>query len=149
MIKKIIFFLLILTLANCGYQPIYLKSNIDLLVNKFELNGDKNINRKVISLLNLKKNSEDKPGFILELNSEKKIETVAKDKAGKASIYKTTITVKVRLNQKEKLIKEKNFVESFVYNNSDNKFDLLQYQKNIEINLTDKISEKIMIFLNT
>ena len=30
----------------------------------------------------------------------------------------------------------------------DNKFDLSQYQKNIEINLIEEISKEIMIFLN-
>ena len=57
MIKKIIFFLLILSLTSCGYQPIFTKKNYDTLVIKeYQLAGDKIINRKLVSLLNLKKN---------------------------------------------------------------------------------------------
>ena len=50
--------------------------------------------------------------------------------------------MKLQLKQNEKLIKERNFSSSFTYNNSENNHDLLQYQRTIEINLTNKIFEK-------
>ena len=43
----------------------------------------------------------------------------------------------------------KNFVENFSYGKTGNNFDLLQYQNNIEDNLIDKITDKIIIFLNS
>ena len=39
-------------------------------------------------------------------------------------------------------------IDSFTYNNNSNKFELAQYQKNIEKNLTNKIAEEIIVFLN-
>ena len=45
--------------------------------------------------------------------------------------------------------REKNFVSSFTYNNIENKFDLSQYQKNIEANLIQKLKEEIVIFLKS
>ena len=54
MIKKIILFFLLITVSNCGYEPT-LKKNINLSIQKFELLGDKNINRRIVSLLGLKK----------------------------------------------------------------------------------------------
>ena len=49
--------------------------------------------------------------------------------------------------EENKIIKSKDFSSSFTYNNIENKFDLTQYQKSIELNLINKISEEIFIFL--
>jgi len=150
MIKKIIFFLLILSLTSCGYQPIFTKKNYDTLVIKeYQLAGDKIINRKLVSLLNLKKNIQLESSYILSLDSAKKLETVAKDKTGRTSVFKTSITVSIKLNENKTLIKEKIFNKTYTYNNTENKFDLMQYQRDIEKNILDKISEEIIIFLNT
>ncbi|MBD1157286.1 hypothetical protein IDH10_03885 [Pelagibacterales bacterium SAG-MED20] len=150
MIKKIVIFLLITTLMSCGYTPIYLKkNNFNLSIKEYELLGEKKINRQIVSLLNLKKDDKEKSQYTLKLNSQKILEDVAKDKTGKVTIYKLILNVDVELSENEKLIKEKNFIKSFIFKNSDNKFDLMQYQKNIENNLINKLSEEIIIFLNT
>ena len=150
MIKKIIFFLLILSLTSCGYQPIFTKKNYDTLVIKeYQLACDKIINRKLVSLLNLRKNIQLESSYILSLDSAKKLETVAKDKTGRTSVFKTSITVSIKLNENKTLIKEKIFNKTYTYNNTENKFDLMQYQRDIEKNILDKISEEIIIFLNT
>ena len=150
MIRKITFFLVIVTLTSCGFEPIYLKkNNLNLSIQKVEFTGDKKVNRRILAILNLKKNIDKNSKYILKLNSEKLIETVAKDKTGNASIYKTTINMSVKLDEKDNVIKEKKFSTSFTYNNSDNKFDLVQYQNNIEVNLTNKIAEQITMFLGT
>ena len=76
------------------------------------------------------------------------LDIVSKDKAGNISIYRTTISVDVSLKENNKVFKERNFISSFTYNNLDNKFDLSRYQKNVEIDLINKVSEEILIFLN-
>lgn len=150
MMRKTIFFLLILTLVNCDYQPIYTNDNANkLIIQEYQLTGDKNINRKIISLLNFKKEKNNNSGHILTLNSIKTINTVAKDKTGKTSVFKTSVTINIRLNKNDNLIREKSFNATYTYNNSENKFDLMKYQKIVEDNLVDKLSEEIIIFLNT
>ena len=47
------------------------------------------------------------------------------------------------------VIKKRTFTSNFIYNNIANKFDLFQYQKNIDKNLINSLSEKIFIFLTT
>ena len=148
MIKKIILFFLLITVSNCGYEPT-LKKNFNLSIQKFELIGDKNINRRIVSLLGLKKNLSNTSDYTMTLNSQKSIISTAKDKSGKTSVFRTIINLKLQLKQNEKLIKERNFSSSFTYNNSENNHDLLQYQRTIEINLTNKIFEEIIIFLST
>tara|TARA_B110000438_G_C15591386_1_gene554007 strand:- start:353 stop:802 length:450 start_codon:yes stop_codon:yes gene_type:complete len=148
MIKKIFILLILVTLTSCDYEPIYSKkNNTNELINKIELSGDKKINRAITSALNLKK-SNKKSGYKLILTSKKKIEIISKDKAGNASTLRTTIKVKTLLNRDDETLKEKNFNSSFTYNNMKNKFDLSQYQKNIETNLVNKIAKEIFIFLN-
>jgi hypothetical protein len=152
-IKKIIIGLIFLTLANCGYQPIYSeKDNINLLINKIELEGDKNINRKIILLTSLKEGNLQKNSYNLNLKSEKKISIIAKNKSGNPLVYRTIINVQLTLKNADdldKTYKNKNFSISFTYNNVENKFDLQQYQRDIENNLINNIVEKIEIFLNT
>ena len=150
MIKKIFFLILILCLSNCGYNPIYLKKiDTGLLINSYQLIGDKNINRSIISYLGIKNNDNTNAKYNLKLNSTKLVETVAKDKVGNTSVYKTTIRVELSISEGNSMIKERTFVSSFIYNNISNKFDLFQYQKNIDKNLIKNLSEKIFIFLTT
>ena len=150
MIKKILLLLLITTLTNCGYSPIYSKKNSsDLIINKYQLNGDKKLDRKIISLLGLKSKNKENTDYELILESKKILETVAKDKTDSISVYRTSVSVKILLNKNNKKVKKKEFNSAFTYNNLENKFDLSEYQKNIEKNLIDKIAEEIFIFLNT
>ena len=152
-IKKLTFILIFFLLANCGYEAIYLKKNIsNISINEIILEGNKKINRKIITQANLSKNNNKTYAYDLTLISNKKIESAAKDDSGNTSVYKTTITVKFYLKDpknQNQIFKEKNFTSSFSYNNMKNKFDLSLYQKNIENNLINKIAEEIIIFLSS
>jgi len=140
--------MLIFTLGNCGYEPIYLKKgDTNIVIQNIQTEGNKKINRKIISSLNLKEQNKN-GGYKLIINSNKILETVSKDKAKNATVYKTKITVKVSLIEVDKIYNEKIFSEDFTYNNTENKSNLSQYQNDIEINLINKIIEDIFIFLN-
>ena len=136
-------------LSCCRYESIYLNNDkFDLAIKEFKLKGDKNINRKIISILNFKKDDSNNFNYILKLDSEKLVEITAKDTAGNATIFKTSINVEIQLDKNDELIGKKTFDESFTYSNSEDKFSLLQYQKTIEANLIDIITEEIIFFLN-
>ena len=147
MIKKIFVLILLFSLQSCGYEAMYLKKiNLNEKIQSFETLGDKRINRNIISSLNLKKQNK-KIGYKLIINSSKTLQTISKDKAGNSSVYKTLIVVKVSLIDNKETLKEKVFSEQFTYNNIKNKFSLSQYQKEIEINLINKIIDEVIIFL--
>jgi len=152
MIKKFGYILILLVLTNCGYQTIYSdKSFTATSINEIKIEGNKNIGRKIVSLANLGKDNNQNYSYNLTLISNKKIESVAKDKSGNISVYKTIVNVELYLkdpNDQEKIIKQKIFSSSFIYNNIQNKFDLSQYQKNIEKNLINKIAEEVTIYLS-
>ena len=147
MIKKIFVLILLFSLQSCGYEAMYLKK-IDFKekIKSFETIGDKKINRNIISSLNLKNQNKTK-GYKLIINSSKTLQIISKDKAGNSSVYKTLIVVKVSLIDNGETLKEKIFNEQFTYNNIQNKFSLSQYQKEIEINLKNKIIDEVIIFL--
>ena len=146
-IKKISLLILFLMLTNCGYDAIYSKkNNLNILVNKIETSGNKNINRIIVSSIKVE---EEKTGYQMKLVSSKNLEVISKDGTGNASIYRTTIIVDFLLSDQAKTIKQKRFSSSFTYGNIKNKFDLNQYQKNVELNLINKITEEIFIFLKT
>ena len=146
-IKKVFFIMLLFTLGNCGYEPMHSKKGtINTKIQNFQLEGNKSINKRIISSLNIK-NQGKTSGYKLVIKSNKLLETVAKNAAGDAAIYKTTITVIVSIMDGNKVVKDKNLISDFTYDNKENKFDLSQYQKEIEENLINKIIEKINIFL--
>ena len=152
-IKKLIFVLVFLSLTNCGYEPIYSKKeNLNISINKIEFVGDKNINRSIVTLVNLRETKNRNYSYDVNLNSSKNTEVVSKDAAGNITSFKVTIVVKFSLkdpNDKGTVIKSKNFKTSFIYNNKRNKFDLMQYKKSIEKNLIEKIAEEIAIYINS
>jgi hypothetical protein len=147
--KKLIYIVIFFFITNCGFEPIYVeKSFSNFTVKSFKMQGDKKINKKINNLLSLRIDKNKKKGFDLELNSRKLIESVAKDSVGNTTKYKTTIYVDLLIKNSNNVKKSKKFDSSFSYNNQDNNFDLLQYQKNIENNLINKLVSEIKIFLD-
>ena len=152
--KKTTYLIIFFILIGCTYEPIYSKKDsYNISIKNYILEGNKNINRKLVSLLNLKENSDQQySSYDLTLISNSTTQASAKDNLGNTSIYKTTISVKLtleNLGNGNKAFKSKNFSASFSYNNMTNKFDLSQYQKTIETNLITRISEEIVIYINS
>ena len=152
--KKTAYLIIFFILIGCGYEPIYSKKDsYNISVKNYILEGNKNINRKLVALLNLKENNDQQYSFYdLTLISNSTTQVSAKDNLGNTSIYKTTISVRLtleNLGNGDKAFKTKNFSASFSYNNMTNKFDLSQYQKTIETNLITRISEEIAIYINS
>ena len=146
--KKIIF-ILILFLTSCGYTPLYEnKFSNSYIFGQIELFGIKEINRRIISMLSFKKDPKNFNFTTLILKNNKNIIETSKDSKGKAESYKMIIEISIIIKKNDNIFKQITLSEEFSYKNLDNKFDLSQYEKNIENNILDKISEKIIIYLN-
>ncbi|MDC2969886.1 hypothetical protein OAY12_01700 [Candidatus Pelagibacter sp.] len=146
---KRLFILILFFMASCGYQPLYVnKDSSDLVFNKIELFGDKEINRRIISFISIKEDkSVEKLNQIVLRSNEDIIET-SKDSKGRVATLKTTVEIKLVILNGNQIIKEKTFNENFSYNNKNNKFDLEKYQIEIKNNLVDKIIEQMSIYLS-
>ncbi len=147
-IAKLILILFLCGIASCGYKPIYSnKGSVNYSITEYDLKGDSIINKKIVSLVKSIDADNLTNSYTLELISDKSIETVSKDSEGNANIFRTTINVELSLMKDEKIIITKKFNSNFTYNNTKNKFDLSQYQMNVENNLIEKIGDEILIFL--
>ncbi len=145
--KKIIIFLFLL--SSCGYQPIFVDSNSNKLIFKeIELTGEKNINRKIISISGLEENNQNFTYSKLKINSKKSIIETSKNAKGQASSFRTTVEINLTIEDKNNKITSKSFNESFSYNNIENKFELSEYQNEVETILVNKIFEKLIIYFN-
>ena len=66
-IKKLTLILIFLAITGCGYEPIYSKKDtLNISINKIEFEGEKKINRKIISLADLKVNNNKQYSLRLE-----------------------------------------------------------------------------------
>ena len=147
-IKKFLPVLVFLFLTNCGYKSIYSQKNLsNISITKVELVGNRTLNKSLLSKLFLEVDNDPNLNNILVLDTKKEILSLSKDNAGNTKIYNTKITTTLSLKKNDKVIKKKTFVADFDYSNIDNKFDLQQYQKNIEQNLIRRIAENILIYL--
>ncbi len=149
MMKKT-FFILLFFISSCGYQPIYINKSSQIYEFKeIILNGDNYINNKIVNVLSIKENNEIDNKNILNISSSYTTEVISKNSKGQIELYKSTLNVNLKIkNINKQIIKSKNFVKEFTYNNKQNKFDLAQYQKSNKDDLINKIISDIIIFLD-
>ena len=146
MIIRVLFLLLFL-LSSCGYQPLYSKKeDFKFIVKELELIGNENINKRVISALSIKIDKEKYKINKIKLENKKSIIETSKDKQGKPESYKMVIDFKLSIIDKENNLTEKIISEEFSYKNKDNKFNLSEYEINLEENLVNNIIDQISIF---
>ena len=147
-IRNYVLIIFLMFISACGYEPLNKslpESNIK--ISKKTFSGDSQINRELFNKINLKE-TKDELGYELKLNSNKVIDQVAKDKSGNVTKYETTVTIVVELIENGKTVKKRSFSKNFNYSNLSNKFELKEYQKNVETNLINTIARDIKIFLN-
>jgi len=138
-------------LLSCGYKPVY--QNIDIINLKFAdviLNGNKEINKKIVNSLSIEKNKRENNENKLYITSSHKIEITSKNSQGQAVSFRTYINVNLKIEDlKNNTTKDKNFNKELAYNNKENKFELVEYQNSIKKELVNQIIGEIIIYLNT
>ena len=139
----------IFLLSECGYQPIYISKNLsDVEFFKITLEGDADINRKVVGSLSFKENNlQDSLNSLLIKSSYKIIET-SKSSKGQVESYKSQIILNFIIIDGNEVVSSKNFSKEFSYNIKDNKFELIRYQNEVKDNLINKIVEDIILYMN-
>ena len=143
------FFYYIFFATSCGYQPLFVKeNNSELKFKQIQLLGDRDINRRIISMTSMQKNKDDDSLDDILINSKESIVETSKNAQGRVTTLKTNIEIIVIISNANGVEKERTFNESFTYNNKENKFDLAKYQKEIKNNLVNDIVEKLIVYLN-
>ena len=142
--------ILSLTLANCGFKPIYSSNNSYFEVIEI-INKNKNKNsfeiEKIIMTLS---NQEALRKVKLELDYAQSIKTILKDTKGDPSKKKLSIyVILIVKDDNDNVLANKSFGEEFNYVVQSDKFNMAQYEDNIVKNLNNKISNDIIFLLGT
>ena len=148
--NKIIFFTILIFLTQCGYQTIYSNKNLDFSIAKIKILNDQNIGRQIksrLALLSSKSTNTD--NFNLEIDSKFEKKTASKDKQGNPKIFNIIVYVKVNITSERGIKESKVFSEGINYNNSENKFNLKRYEDSLKVNLTEKIIDNLLLYLQS
>ena len=152
MIKNIFFIsFIIIFISGCGYTPIYSKKDQNFKLGKIETLGNTKLNNTIIR--NIKnftnKNSNTNKIFNLEIETNLKKNIKSKDTKGNPETFQIKIVTNLIINKDEKNNLKKIFSYSSIYNTLNSEFELSKYEKTIEKNLISKISQKIIVYLQT
>ena len=152
--KKIILYFCFLAIYGCaGYEPLFSTKELSYYVIDIKNVNKNNLTEKISKRLKnyTSKGNGNKKGYKLEISSNMSNIISSKDGKGNVSSYKMIVNVNVKVfNQNSNLlISTLNFNKDFVYNNQENKSNLDKYKKDIQENIINKISQDIIIKLQS
>ena len=147
---NILFFLIIIFLHSCGFEPIFSSKNIKdaKLVSihevKFEVYSDLN-NLFLRKFRYFQKDEENLKKFNLTLNINETKKIISKNKLGDPETFNIEISVDVIiLNTEDNILNSRTIRKNKNYNNLSNKFDLKQEENIIKNNIVDEIVDEIL-----
>ena len=147
---NILFFLIIIFLHSCGFEPIFSSKNIKdaKLVSihevKFEVYSDLN-NLFLRKFRYFQKDEENLKKFNLTLNINETKKIISKNKLGDPETFNIEISVDVIiLNTENNILNSRTISKNRNYNNLSNKFDLKQEENIIKNNIVDEIVDEIL-----
>jgi hypothetical protein len=149
--KKIFTLLIFLFLSSCGYEAIYSKKNYknyNFFISKLSFVGDRDINLRMKERLNNYTLNKKNKNFELKISNSSTKEIAAKNTLGDAVTFKNTIATNIELSMNDGLKNSFVIVESFIYNNNSNRFNLKRYEKEIKSNLAETITDKLILKLS-
>ena len=151
MIKKNLIKLLLLLffLSGCGYSPIFSSKNSNFSIYELSSSGDIKINKIIDGKLNNYKGSSGSKKFSLKIETFLNKEIASKDTKGNPKTYRISLKSNISIKDLENNIKKKSFFKSVDYNNRSNKSELKKYEDETSKNLAEKISEEIIIYLQS
>ena len=152
--KKIILYFCFLSIYGCaGYEPLFSTKELSYYVIDIKNVNKNNLTEKISKRLKnyTSKGNGNKKGYKLEISSNMSNIISSKDGKGNVSSYKMIVNVNVKVFNQDSdlLISTLNFNKDFVYNNQENKSNLDKYKKDIQENIINKISQDIIIKLQS
>ena len=152
--KKIITIFAFFLLYNCGFEPIYSKKNIDnnynFSINSIGFSGENKINQTIKNkLFNYLDQKEKIVQLDLTINSTIQKNVTSKSKKGNPETFSMEVLVNLQVFKDNNLISKKTFKENFEYKNKSSKYELSKYEKNIQTNLSYRLSEHLIRHLHT
>ena len=110
--------------------------------------GDRDVNIKIKQRLNNYVLNKKTKEFRLTIQSIIKKEVLVKDAAGDPTNFETTLTIDTDVFVNNILRKKINIEKKFKYNNNADKFALANYEKSLQNNLAESISNELIFKLS-
>ena len=137
----VFYFFLIILVQACGYEPIYSSKNYLFKIKDINYENNR-INNQIVNSLRSISNKNAKNLINLDIKSRKKKNIITKDKSGDPLIFELIIFADIVINDNQKT-----FMGKQIYNNKKNKFELNEYEIELEKQITDNIINEIFIHL--
>ena len=102
--KLFIIFLLFITLSGCGFSPIYVGSQKQIIISKSEIIGDKDLAFNLEQKLNFKKDDKDMNAYIFKAQIYDTAETSLVDNRGIATEEIIRLTVSYQFQDKNGIV---------------------------------------------
>ena len=142
------FFLIIFLLNSCGYSPMFKDfSDLNFSINIKETFGSRKINNLIISNLKNYGKLDSSKKYEVTVDSEYKKNIIAKDSTGAATEYKIIVSSSFRIKSTN-FNEEISFNESFNMQSMSNRLDEKDYEENIQNNLANTITRKLILKLS-
>ena len=147
MIKKKIFILLFLFIASCGYTPIYLNQESTFSIDLVELQDSNEATYIIKNALKRHIGLKNKPhSYDVSIKTNKEVIVSSRDKEGNSKAFKLIVSALIIVKENNK-IHEKGFTKSFSYKTQQNKFELKNFENQIQENLIQEIIFEIDKYL--
>ena len=143
--KILLVFIALFIISSCSYKPILTNKKNDFTLENISSDTESKINVKIKkNLLDRSGNSENNK-YDLNFSTEDEKEIVSSNENGDPTIFKIKIIVNYSLSQDDNIIFKNKIIKQVNYNNINDKFELLEYEKNILNNLLKNISLEILM----
>ena len=148
---KIIFIITIfIFLTQCGYQSMYSDQNVNFNIENITITNDLEIGKRVERRLEIFEDNKDKAyNLDLEIDSSFSKSISSKDKQGNPKTFNMNVLIVLKYIENSDVKRVTSFSENTTYNNQDDKFSLKNYEDSLKENLTDKIIDNILIYLQS
>ena len=151
MIKKNLIKILVLFFFTygCGYSPIFSNKNSNFSIYELSASGNNKLNKIISSRLNNYKGTDSAKKYSITIETNLNKEVSSKDSKGNPKSYRINMLSNILVKDLNGVIKNKSFSKSVDYNNRSDKSDLKKYENETSKNLAEKISDEIIIYLQS
>ena len=139
--------LFLILIISCGFKPIYSSANLDIKINEIEYEPNI-LNKQVVQTLGALSNPEGTREYNVRINTLKEKNIVSKNSKGETETYEIKIILQFEVYN-DNFKNSKNFTSKIKYSNNDNKFELNQYEMEIEKQIINDLIEEIIFFFSS
>ena len=124
----------------------FILNNFDLKFNEIDYKPTI-LNKQIVQTLNSLSNPDGAKNLNIKFNTTREKNIITKNSKGETEIYELKIILKLEIYN-DNINQLKNFSSKINYNNSDNKFELNQYENEIEKQIINELIEEIILYLS-